>query len=77
MAKKRLTTVKLVIARFAAADIGIRKLGRLLGGSDFMVAHWQARSDLVPSKHNTGVLALAKKEGVKLSIEELVNGGAL
>lgn len=77
--KQKLTPVELVIARFAAADISIRCLGRLLGKSDYAVHLWRHRKlESIPSTGQTHqkLLALASERKIRLTPDELINGGA-
>lgn len=73
MPTKKLTPARLAAHRFG----GGRKLSRLLGGSPYRVGQWIARGGDIPNGDGTHrkLLALAKKEGIALSAEEIINGG--
>lgn len=72
-----MSPVDLVISRFSTAGIGIRKLSRLLGGSDYRVSLWKIRGDHVPTcgDMHARLLALAKERGVRLTARELIGEG--
>lgn len=78
MAKKKLSPAQLVAARFG----GVRKAGRLLG-SEYIVSLWIQRGGQIPNAVNPGttrnnhqkLLDLAKRERVKLTMDEILNGG--
>jgi hypothetical protein len=76
---RKLSPVDLVVSRFAESGIGIRHLSRLLGGSDFLVPLWKYRGDAVPScrQMHTRLIKLAGQKGVKLSYQEINEGGFL
>jgi len=79
MSSKKLTPVNLVIERFGGAGIGLRHLGRLLGGSPFTVAVWKHRRlSSIPNRNDmqARLLQLARDQKVKLTAEEIINGGA-
>lgn len=74
----QLTPAELVVARFG----GVRKLGRMLHIDPSSISKWIARGGKIPNSSrpdgndtHQGLLELAKKEGVKLTAEELIQGG--
>lgn len=79
MAKKsaRVTPAQLVAIRFG----GVRKAGRLLG-SEFIVSKWIERGGRIPNSGNSSavrnydrLLQIAKEHDVKLTMDEILNGG--
>lgn len=72
--QKPLTPAALAAARFG----GVRKLGRLLG-AELRVGQWISRGGDIPSQNgqHRALLALAEKHGVKLTADEIINGGTL
>ncbi len=82
MPKKMLTPAELVVARFG----GVRPLGRLLDKDPSAISKWIVRGGKIPNSSRNGVgerssdthkrlLDLAKKNRIKLTIEELTFGG--
>jgi predicted lysophospholipase L1 biosynthesis ABC-type transport system permease subunit len=72
MARKRLTPAEVVIAEF-----GIRPLARELNIDPTTIVRWRGSArGLVPSTYHTALLALADRERVPLTAEDLVNGRA-
>lgn len=74
----QLTPAALVVARFG----GVRKLGRMLDIDPSSISKWIARGGKIPNSSredgrdtHQGLLELAKKEGVRLTAEELIQGG--
>lgn len=67
----KLTPPELVAARFG----GYRKLSRLMGRSESIVSQWRRRGR-IPGSAQIGLIELAKRHRVKLTLHELVYGGA-
>jgi hypothetical protein len=78
---KKVTPAKLSPARLVATRFGgIRPLARLLDQDPSSISKWIARGGKIPNSSRHGdthkrLLALAKKERVKLTAEELTFGG--
>lgn len=73
MAAKKLTPARLAANRFG----GGRKLSRMLEGSPYRVGQWIARGGDIPNGDGTHkrLLALAKQHNVRLTPDEIINGG--
>jgi hypothetical protein len=76
--KKEVSPAKLVAARFG----GIRPLGRLLDIDPSAISKWISRGGSIPNSRrgrkedmHRSLLALAEKQKVKLTAEELIYGG--
>lgn len=76
--KVKLSAAALVLARFG----GPRELGRLTGRDPSLFCKWAERRGVVPLDNRKGeknwhetLLDLAKRQGIKLTQKELLQGG--
>lgn len=64
---------KLSPAAHVIGLLGVRPLAKALGLDPAAVIRWRERSSgRIPSRHLSGILALARKRGVALTAEELI-----
>lgn len=78
--RQHLTPGEIVIERFAAAGILTRQLGKLVGRHHSRIVRLTkprpaGTGGTVPSMLQRQLLDVAKQKGVKLTADELINGG--
>lgn len=74
---KKLAPVPLIIARFKKHNITRYAIAKGIGKTVGTVYQWQYRGEKVPSDSQRAVLDFARREGVPLTAEEIINGGLL